>query len=459
MSKKEELVKLNQTYRALLDEANTLSTQVDEDGNLPEEITAQIDEKLGQTDELKVQILRIQRIDDAETFQQEGAGTGAVDLSWRQSGPGEGMQAVDEKAWRKIEIERPMVDPVLGIVMMKKTEIRFHVPLSVQNPDYSTVFDGYLHKGFSDLGPQDKKTLTEGVDSAGGFTVPEDYQTELIRKIATAATIRSRARVAQTSRDIAKWPKVQYTTDDEYTSGVRLTWTGESPASATAHRVTDPSFGLYSIPVHTAMASLPLSNDLIEDSAFDVAGVSSDLLSEAFILGENDAFLNGNGISRPMGLLTQVNGDGPSSVISGHATLIQADELLGLWGALPAQYESNAAWLFNKSTELAIRQLTDSGGQYIWPIYQAVGGFGPAPRELLGFPVMRDEFIPDVGAGTFPIIFGDMRGYLVLDRVGLSIQRLTELYAETNITLLLARKRVGGQTIEPWRLKVQEISA
>jgi HK97 family phage major capsid protein len=457
--KKEDLVKLNARYRALLDEAKALSEQVDEEGNLSEETAAAIDEKLGAADEIKAQIELAQRLEKAASFQTDPAGPQAVDLSWRQAGPTEGDQPVDTKAWRSVEIERPVVDPVMGVVMMQKTEIRFHVPLSVQNPDYPHAFEAYLHKGIGDLGPQDRKTLTEGVDSAGGFTVPEDYQTELIKKIATAATIRSRARVATTSRDIAKWPKLQYTTDDEFTSGVRLSWTGESPASATTHRATDPVFGLYSIPVHTAMASLPLSNDLIEDSAFDVVGISSDLLAEAFVLGENDAFLNGNGVSRPMGLLTQVDGDGPASVVSGSGTAVLAAGLLSLWGALPSQYESNAAWMFNKATEVDIRSLTDAvSGQYVWPIYQAVGGFGPAPRELLGFPVMRDEFIPDVAANAYPIIFGDLRGYLVLDRVGLSIQRLTELYAETNITLLLARKRVGGQTIEPWRIKVQKIS-
>jgi HK97 family phage major capsid protein len=457
--KPEDLVKLNARYKALLEEAKALAEQVDEEGNLPEEIAAQIDEKLGAADEIKAQIELDQRLTKAEEFQTEPAGTQAVDVSWRQAGPQEGMQAVDPKAWRSIEVERPVVDPVLGLVIMQKAEIRFHVPISVQGKGYPFAFEAYLHKGLKELGPEDYKTLTEGVDSAGGFTVPEDYQTELIRKIATAATIRSRARVAQTSRDIAKWPKLHYTTDDEYTSGVRLSWTGESPASATVHRATDPVFGLYSIPVHTAMASLPLSNDLIEDSAFDVAGISQELLAEAFILGENDAFLNGNGVSRPMGLLTQVDGDGPASVASGSATAILSDGLIDLWGALPSQYESNSVWLFNKATEVDIRQLKDATNEnYLWPIYQAVGAFGPAPRELLGFPVMRDEFMPDVAGDAYPIIFGDLRGYLVLDRVGLSIQRLTELYAETNITLLLARKRVGGQCIEPWRIKAQKIA-
>jgi HK97 family phage major capsid protein len=236
-----------------------------------------------------------------------------------------------------------------------------------------------------------------------------------------------------------------------------MKWTGESPSSSTVHRVNEPVFGVHSIPIHTAMASFPLSNNLIEDSAFDVVGISSDLLSEAFVLGENEAFINGNGTGRPMGILTQVDGDGPASVVSGTTSTLTADGIIDLDYELPPQYENNAVHIMNKATEKVIRKLKDANNNYIWPIWPQMGGFAAAPRELLGYPVMRDQFMPDVSAGAYPIIFGDLRGYLVLDRVGISIQRLTELYAEDNVTLLLARKRLGGKVIEPWRMKVQKV--
>jgi len=265
--------------------------------------------------------------------------------------------------------------------------------------------------------------------------------------------------VVQTSKDLARWPKIHYTTDDEYTSGVRLTWTGETPSSSTVHRATEPVFGLFTIAVHTAMASLPFTNDFLEDSEFDVVGISTDLMAEAFGLGENDAFINGTGIARPMGLLTQVDGDGPASVKSGTASTLTADGLIDLTYAIPAQYDINSRFLFNKATEKVIRKLKTSGGDYVWPIVQTQGQLAPTPATLLGYPVMRDEFMPDVGANTYPAIFGDLRGYLVIDRVGFSVQRLSELYAETNITVLLARKRVGGQCIEPWRLRIHKVAA
>lgn len=457
---KVEATRLRAQMEAKLAEAQTL--QAEWEGKtepMPAEVSEKVTKALGEFDAFKAQLDLANRLAAGDDFMNTPGASKTAGTDWRQAAPGEGDAPVDEKSWREIEVKSVRVDPFLGVPIVESKTVRYHVPLTVQKKGYQPAFENYLRKGMNDLGPQDRKTLSEGTDSAGGFLVPEDYQTELIKKIATNATIRSRARVGTTSRDIAKWPKIHYTTDDKYTSGVRVTWTGEAPTSSTVHRVTDPVFGLYSIPIHTCMASLPLYNDLIEDSAFDVVGVSSELLAEAFTLGENDTFINGSGIGRPMGILTQVDGDGPASVVSGTAATLTADGLINLAYALPAQYEANAAWVFRKATEQVIRKLKDTSNNYLWPVIGSMGNFAPAPKELLGFPTLRDEFMPAIADSAYPIIFGDLRGYLVLDRVGISVQRLSEIYAETNITLLLARKRLGGQTIEPWRMKVQKVSA
>jgi HK97 family phage major capsid protein len=394
-----------------------------------------------------------------DNYLKEAQGPAAAHLGWRDSGPTEGMAAFDPQSWHELKMQVVERDPIYGIPVVVAKSVRFHVPEAVMAKGYSGAFEAYCRRGKANLGPQDSKTLVEGSDSAGGFLVPEDYHVELIKKIAALATIRANARIVSTSRDIAKWPKIQWTTDDLYTSGVRFTWTGESPASATAHRVTDPVFGMHSIPIHTAMASMPLSNDFLEDSAFDVVGVSSDLLSEAFALGENDVFVNGDGAGKPMGIVAQVDdagNNGPRSVKSGSAGTLMADGVIDLAYSLPAQYERNAKFFMRKSTEKVVRKLKDTTNEYLWPI---TGSLGVVPRELLGYPTIREEFVPTLGANTYPIIFGDLNGYLIVDRVGFSIQRLSEIYAETNITLLLARKRVGGQTVEPWRIKVQKVSA
>lgn len=455
--------RLKNAYRAKYAEAKKLADEWrGKEEEIPLEVSQQIDAMLGQCDELQLKIQTAEGMQTREALLEEPAGTKAAHLGWRDAGPAEGDAPVDLKAWREIEIKSFNVDPQFGVIVPTTRKFRFHTPLNVSGKDYPIAFEAYLRKGFGEMGPTDRKTLSGGVDSAGGFTIPEDYHVELIKKIATLATVRANCRVVQTSRDMAQWPKIHYTTDDKYTSGVRLTWTGEVPASASSHRVTDPTFGLYTIPVHTAMASMPITNNLLEDSAFDIVGVSSDLLAEAFALGENDAAWNGNGIARPHGILAEVDDtdlNGPRSVVSGTASTLTADGVIDLVYALPAQYEANAKLYMAKGTEKVVRKLKDKDDNYLWPVWPQVGGFGVAPREVLGFPAIRDEFIPAVAAGSYPIVFGDLTGYIMLDRVGIAIQRLSELYAETNITLLLARKRVGGQVVQPWRIKVQKVAA
>jgi HK97 family phage major capsid protein len=439
--------KLQQARQAKLAEARALNEQYSEK---PEDMTPETAEKitalLGQADELNAKIALARQLDEAEALDREPMGTKAAHLGWRESGPNEGMPVVDEKAYREVKVGNET--------------LRVFIPEAVAQKGYADAFEAYMRKGRADLGPQDRKTLTAGSDTAGGFLIPEDFHLEIIKKTAVMATIRANARVAQTSRDAAKWPRIVYTTDDDYTSGVRFTWTGESPASATVHRVTDPVFGLLTIPVHTAMASMPLSNDLLEDAAFDVYGIGSSLIGEAFALGENDAFINGNGVGKPMGILAQVGGaEGPASVNSGSAASLTSNGLIDLAYALPPQYERNAKFYMEKATEKVIRKLVGTtSGEYEWPVVNQVGALGTVQSALLGFPIVREQFVPAVTTDSYSVIFGDLTGYLVLDRVGLSLQRLDELYAETNITLLLARRRVGGQLIEPWKVKVQKTS-
>lgn len=441
-------VKLRSAYAAKINEAKALQENAVSEGGLTAEISQQIDGLLGEADVIMAQIEQAKKISAGTANIEEPAEApkAASFGGFRPAGEDEGNAPVDPKAWREMEVKSE-----LGTVV-----VRYNVPIAVQGKGYPSAFEAYLRKDFSQLGPNDRKTLSEGIDSAGGYLVPEDGQARVIKKIATLATVRANALVIQTARDIVRWPKVHYTSNDQYTSGVRMTWTGEAPSSSTVHRVTDPVFGETKIPVYTAMASMPLYNDLVEDSAFDVLGLGSDLIGEAFALGENDAFWNGSGVTRPMGILTGIGGDGPSYVASGTASTLTADGLINLVYALPDQYDFNAKLYWNKATEKAVRKLKDSSNRYLWP---ENGNLAGAPKELLGYPYVRDSMLPDIGANAYPIVFGDLRAYCIVDRVGLSIQRLSEIYAESNIVLLLARKRVGGSLIEPWRIKVQKVAA
>src|SRR5579859_716184 len=256
-----ELAQLQSQYSAAVADAKKLSAEWAGKTDVPPEINTQIEAKLGAADTYKARIQMLKRLQSHEDFRDEPA---TEPLAWRNSAPNEGNVPVDPKSWRSIKCKT-----FFGF----EREIRYFVPLFLneekKSRDYADAFEAHLRKrgGFSAIGYKDQKTLSEGVDAVGGFTVPPDFQAEIIKKTMTLTQMRANARLSTTSRDVQVWPKITYTTDDNYTSAVRLTWSGEAPASSLTIRASDPGFGLYSIPVHTAMASVPLTNDLLEDSA------------------------------------------------------------------------------------------------------------------------------------------------------------------------------------------------
>jgi HK97 family phage major capsid protein len=415
----------------------------------PDQIT-QISALVGEHDNLLAQAKTLQSLESRDVEMNAPADLKAAHLGWRESAPDEGNTPVDLKAWREFELQMPWGE---------RKSFRYHVPLAVQSKGYQAAFESFLRKGTSEMGPNDRKTLSEGIDTAGGFLVPEDALSIITRKVATFTVIRQLARVLTTSRDIATWPRINYATDNNYTSGVRFTWTGETPALATTHRVTDPVFGNINVPVHTAMASMPLTNNLIEDSAFDVLSVSSELIGEAYALGEENVFINGTGVNQPSGVLFDAETTGPTAVHLGSITQPSQAGMVNLEAALPSQYERNASFLAAKATYAQIRQSNQTtSGQLLWGSSLAEGYLQPMRQTLLGYPVYKSEFVPAIATTSYSLILGDWSGYYIFDRVGLSIARNSTVYQETDITVLIAKKRVGGYCVEPYRFQLGQMS-
>lgn len=420
------------------------------DGNLTEQENESINALLGQADEIMAEIDMLQRMQRNRDYHEEPAGMQAAHLGWRDAGPDEGNFVVDSQSWRELEFHSPITG--------RTESLRYTVPTAIDRKGYDSAWEAYVRFGFNSLGPRDRHTLTEGTDSAGGFLVPTDFHSELLKKIAQMAVIRNYARTITVSSDLAQWPRVNYTTDDIYSSPVRLTWTGESPTS-TSHRVTDPTFGTVDIPVKTAMASMPISNNLIEDAMFDLIGVTSDMLAESFALGEDDVFLNGTGGNKPTGILADVDGAGPASVASGTAATLLPAGIIDLYYGLPSQYRRNAVFVMSSDGAKVTEKLVDTQGRYIISSLMGASLSTPQFDTIKGRPVLIDEFMPSVSTNTYPIIFGDLSGYIIPERVGFSVQRLAERYAEENLTVLLARRRLGGLLAEPYRVKVQKVSS
>ena len=306
-----------------------------------------------------------------------------------------------------------------------------------------------------------KTTMVEGSDTLGGYIVPVDFQARVIERLRGMTVMRGRADQMATSRDVLERPTATGG-DGQYTSAVRVTWVDEVPTAGAA--ATNLTFGSEKLPVHTAMAETALSRNLIEDAAFPIESYLAGKFAEAAAIDEDNRFLTGDGNGKPQGVLPGgANSLSLTEVVSGAASALTFDGLIGLTFGIDAQYRQNAVWVGEKATFLAISKLQDGNGQYLWRDMfgnnQGTGGAGRMP-SLLGYPILEQEALPTIGAGTYPLVFGDLRGYTIADRVGMSVERyLDSATARTNTVIYVMRRRLGGQVAETWRFAVQKVAA
>ena len=319
-------------------------------------------------------------------------------------------------------------------------------------PIYSKAFQAYLHHGeraVLALGAPYTKALTEGTDSEGGHLVPDDIRAQIFQAVGARASLRRHVTAIPTGRDAVEWPIIEGD-DDIHASAVRRTWVDEQPAEGAA--ATEPTFGAIRIPVHTAMLTTKASRNLVEDSAVPFTQILTNLFADEVRLSDEQAFLSGDGVAKPLGLL---NTAGIPTVNSGHATQLTADGLLDLFYGLPAQYRDNAVFVMTSATEDAVRKLQDASGAYLW-----VGGFASTPETLLGRTVLSSEFMAAIAANATPIAFGDFSRYVVADRVGFSIQRIDgdQQLAEKNQIGFVGRQRIGGRVVQPRAFRLHKIA-
>lgn len=177
-----------------------------------------------------------------------------------------------------------------------------------------------------------------------------------------------------------------------------------------------------------------VSNQLLEDNAYDLQGELTSDLAESFGIAEGTAFVKGSGSGQPDGLMASaaITNAVLTGNASGFPTSNPADVLISVFHTLPAVHAQNGVWLMNRNTLGAIRQFKDGQGRYLVldPLSQG------APVTLLGRPIVEAIDMDDIGASKSPILFGDLQGYRIVDRVGLSVLRDPFTLATTGQTPL-----------------------
>jgi HK97 family phage major capsid protein len=306
--------------------------------------------------------------------------------------------------------------------------------------EHKAAWDAYMRKG--DTGAISRielKSLSGQVGPDGGYVAPPEIENLIDRTLARVSPVRSIATVRQIGAASFKKPVAS--------GGAAAGWAGETQvrpetATPTMSVMEFPAMELYAMPAAT--------QSLLDDAYVNVEQWLADEVQTEFAEQEGQAFITGDGVNRPRGMLTYpfvANGSWSwgriGYVATGNAGDFSAsnpaDALIDLIYAPRQAYRANGKWLMNRNVQARVRKLKDGDGNYLWQPSSVAG----EPATLLGYPVHEAEDMPDIAPNAHAIAFGDFqKGYLIVDRAGIRILR--DPYSAKPYVLFYTSKRVGG---------------
>lgn len=320
---------------------------------------------------------------------------------------------------------------------LDKIEAKSNRPIGLNsnNPDGENdnslekkAFTSFARRGVDRMEADEVKALTVSDNANGGFLAPETFASEVFKKLVEFSPIRAYAKVISISAPEIKHPR-------------RLTGTAASWVAEVADRPeSGMTFDQVTLTPYELATFTDISNQLLEDNAYNLEGLLQDDFAESFGKAEASAFVTGDGAGKPRGLL---NAPGIAEMKTGAAATLGADpasSIIAMFHALPAVYAQNGVWIMNRKTLGTLRSLKDGDGRFILCDPISAG----AATTLLGRPIVEAIDFPDVAAGAFPIMFGDLSGYRITDRTGLSVLRDPFTQKIKGVTRFHANKRVGG---------------
>ena len=287
-----------------------------------------------------------------------------------------------------------------------------------------------------------RNALQEGTDSEGGYLVPDEFERTLVKALEEENIFRKLAKIIQTSSGDRKIPVV--------TTHGSAAWLDEEEQLTESDEV----FGQTSLSAHKLGTFIKVSDELLNDSVFDLESYISTEFARRIGSKEEEAFFTGDGSGKPTGIFA-ASGGADVGVTSAAAAALTADELIDLFYSLRSPYRKKAVWVMNDSTVKAIHKLKDGNGQYLWQPALTAG----TPDTILNRQVYTSSYVPAIAAGVKTIAFGDFGYYWIADRQGRSFKRLNELFATTGQVGFMATQRVDGKLILSEAIKVLQQKA
>ena len=323
----------------------------------------------------------------------------------------------------------------------------------ITNQDFAAVtkaFDRVMRRSPQDRDRNDVETINKYANSivkaddvsAGYLLAPPEMEAAILKNLVEITPMRALATVRVIGGDSLKQPRK--------TASGSASRIGEI---ATRTNTGDPAYGMIEIKAPEMYARIAVSQQMLEDSGYDLLAELREDATEQFAVKEGLEYISGtNASNQGEGVLT--NGS-ISYTASGEAAAIAADGLMDLIHALKTGYSAGAVLGFNRATLGAIRKLKDGMGGYLW----TPGIANAAPNTILGVPYVEMADMPDIAAGTYPVIYGDFRrGYKIVDRIGISFQTDFTTEADNGLVIFRARKRSGSAVVLPEAIRKLKIA-
>ena len=276
--------------------------------------------------------------------------------------------------------------------------------------------------------------LKAGEKGAGGYLVPDSMEAQIVQTLAEENVMRRLATVIHMEDGERAVPVVRSMSEAQ--------WLDENEAM----EMGAAGFEAARLKPHKLGLTISVSNELLADAGVDMAAFLADSFARRIASSEEKAFLTGDGVKQPTGILNSVQVGVTSSALT-------ADEISALYYSLDEQYRGKAVFLMHEDTAKSLRLLKDENGHYLWR--EALGG---ETDRLLDCPVYMSRFMPKVAAGAKPILFGDLSKYWIADRGNRTLLRFSEIFALRDQTAFVMTERVDGKLIVPEAVKVLQMA-
>lgn len=344
---------------------------------------------------------------------------------------GKEVERLERQAVIDMEMARPINTPVTNVPTDPREDEK--------KGRASNAYKGAFWDAMRNKAPSMEiyNALKIGSDPDGGYLIPDEYERTLIQALEEECVFRRLARIIQTANGDRKIPVVA--------SKGEASWVEEEALIPES----DDKFTQISIGAHKVATTIKVSDELLNDSVFNLPAYIATEFARRIGNKEEDAFINGDGAGKPLGILSDTGG-GEVGVTTAGATVITFDELMDLFYSLKSPYRRKAAFLMNDLTVKVIRKLKDNNGQYLWAPSVKDG----VPDTILNKQYHTSAYMPVIAAGEKTVIFGDYSYYWIAERQGRVFKRLNELFAQSGQVGFLATQRVDGRLILPESVKI-----